>query len=93
MIYLLGVISQASDLADGIGREVQRPFLPTVEHPGQLLIALQFPVEENVQQEEVTVATALAVETEGLVQPKDGRVDPEGSGDPATALRKERPPS
>ena len=72
---------------------MQRPFLPTVEHPGQLLIAMQFPVEENVQQAEVTVATALAVDTEGLVQPMDRRVDPEGSGGLAAALRKERPPS
>ena len=93
MIYLSGVISQASDLADDIGREVQRPFLLTVERPGQLLIALQIPEEENVQQAEVTVATALAVDTEGLVQPKEGRVDPEGSGGLATALRRARPPS
>ena len=90
-MYIL-VISRASDVTDEIRQKVQQPFVPTVVREGRLLLALQLPREGDVQQEEVTVATALAVEGEGLVQPKVGRVDPEGSGNPATNLLRSQSP-
>ena len=71
---------------------MQRPFVPTVEQKDHLLKALRLPREEDFQLEEVTVATALAVENEGLVHPIVGRVDPVGPGDRATVFQRNAAP-